>query len=86
MASSAENSFGVPFSPGPDLDGVPSQRVMAILARVIDAAAPHLNGDDVDWFVVVNAAGLRINLHAANFWSSIRHLRMPRSLFPATWK
>ena len=44
----------------------PGQGLVAVLARVIDAAAFHLYCDDVELGPVVNAAGLRIEVDSTN--------------------
>ena len=72
-ASSAEDGRLVPFGLLPDLDGMPGQRNVAILAGVIESAALHLDGDDVGGAVVVEAAGLGIEVQSADFWSFCWH-------------
>jgi|SRR5215472_8265904 len=72
-AGSAEDSRVVPFGLRPDLDGMVSKGDVAILAGVVEAAAPHLDGDDVGGAVVVEAAGLGIEVQSADFWSVCRH-------------
>jgi hypothetical protein len=42
------------------------ERDVAVFASVVDAAAFHLDGDDVGGGVVVEAAGLRIEVEAVN--------------------
>jgi len=39
---------------------------VAVFASVVDATAFHLNGDDVGGGVVMEAAGLRIEVEAVN--------------------
>jgi hypothetical protein len=36
------------------------ERLMALFAPVVDATASHLDGNDVELRVVVDAAGLRV--------------------------
>jgi len=42
------------------------ERDVAVFASVVDAAALHLDGDDVGGGVVMEAAGLRIEVEAVN--------------------
>jgi len=42
------------------------ERNVAVFASVVDATAFHLDGDDVRGGVVVEAAGLRIEVEAVN--------------------
>jgi hypothetical protein len=44
------------------------EEFMAILAGIVDAAAGHLDGDDVERGVVMNATRLRIYFHSPDFW------------------
>jgi hypothetical protein len=60
---------------------VPGEGVVAIFAGVIDAAALHLNGDDVGRFMVVNAAGLRIKIQAAGSLESLEAVRKKLETF-----
>ncbi|HMD09472.1 MAG TPA: hypothetical protein VKH63_18220 [Candidatus Acidoferrum sp.] len=46
---------------------------MAILAGVVDAAAFHFDGDDVEWGVVMEAAGLGIEVQAEDFGGEWGH-------------
>jgi hypothetical protein len=57
----------------PDLDRVPRERVVAILAGVVRAAALHLDRDDVGWTVIVLAACLRIEIDATRAWKIPSH-------------
>jgi hypothetical protein len=43
------------------------KRIVAILTSEVRAAAPHLDGDDVERRVVVSATGLRVDPDPANF-------------------
>ena len=71
-AGSAEDGGLVPLGLRPDLDGMTGEGNMAILAGVVEAAALHLDGDDVCGVVVVEAAGLRIEVQSVDFWSGCR--------------
>jgi hypothetical protein len=42
--------------------------IVAILAGVVDAAAFHFDGDDIERGVVMEAAGLRVEVQAEDFW------------------
>ena len=42
---------------------------MAVFAGVVGGAAFHFDGDDVEWGVVVKAAGLGVEVEAADFRS-----------------
>jgi len=72
-AGSAEDGWVMPFGLWPDLDGMAGEGDVAILAGVVEAAALHLDGDDVHEAVVVEAAGLGIEVQAADFGSVCRH-------------
>ena len=72
-ADSAEDGRLVPFGLRPDLDGMASQGNMAILAGVVDAAALHLDGDNVGEAVVVGATGMGIEVQSVDFWSFFGH-------------
>ena len=52
----------VKFGGGPGLEGMVGEGVVAILAGVEEAAAFHFDGDDVEGGVVVEAAGLGIEI------------------------
>jgi len=62
-----------PFRLGPYLDRMIGERVMTILASIVDAAAPHLDRDDVSGSVIVLATGLPIKIDATNFWKNHHH-------------
>jgi hypothetical protein len=72
-AGSAEDGLGVPFGFGPGFKGVVGQGGVAVFAGVVDPAAFHFDGDDVERRVVVEASGLRIEADAADFGSGGRH-------------
>jgi hypothetical protein len=72
-AGPAEDGRLVPFGLRPDLDRMTGEGNMAILAGVVEAAALHLDGDDVGGAVVVEAAGLGIEVEAADVWSFCGH-------------
>src|SRR6185312_3791882 len=65
-ANAAEHGRLVPFGPGPDLRRVVGQGVMAVAAGVVGPAAGHLDGDDVEVATPVGAAGLRVEVEAAD--------------------
>jgi hypothetical protein len=76
LASSAENGALLLFGGRPRFERVASQRVVTFFAGIEDAAAAHLDGDDVRRLVIVPAAGLRIELDAADFVLIRRELAM----------
>jgi hypothetical protein len=47
---------------------------MAILAGIVNAAAPHLDCDNVHGLAVVGATGLRINLDSTDVWEVLGHV------------
>lgn len=65
-ARSAKNRMLVPFRARPRFQRVAGESVVAILAGVEEAAAAHLDGDDVESGVVVGTARLRIELQAVD--------------------
>ena len=69
----AEDGLFVPFRFGPGFDAVVCERVMAIFAGVIHAAAFHFDCDDIELGVVMKAAGLGIEIEAVDFWSGRKH-------------
>lgn len=66
FAGAAQNGGLMEFGAGPDGNRVVGQGDVAVLAGVVETAAVHLDGDDVDWRVEVGAAGLRIEVKAAD--------------------
>ncbi len=66
-ASSAEDGRLVPFGSRPELDGMAGEGNVAILTGVVEAAAIHLDGDDVGGAVVVEATALRIEVQSVDF-------------------
>lgn len=61
-ASSAKDCLLLPLALGPNLDRVAGERLMAFLARIINAAALHLDRDDVHRPAIMLAARLRIQI------------------------
>ena len=72
-AGSAEDGKVVPCGLRPDFDGMAGDGDVAILAGVVDAAALHLDGDNVGGAVVVGATSLGIEVQAADFGSVCGH-------------
>lgn len=66
-AGAAEDGGFLPFGLGPGFEGMVGEGVMAIFAGVEEAAAFHFDGDDVERGLVVEAAGLRIEMEAEDF-------------------
>ena len=63
----------MPFGLGPDFNGVAGESVVAIIAGVVSSAAFHFDGDDVERGVVMEAAGLGIEVEAADFGGEWGH-------------
>jgi hypothetical protein len=66
-AGSTKDGLRVPFRLRPGNQGMVCQGVVAILAGVVGGAAFHFDGDDVDGGVVVEAAGLGVEVQAVDF-------------------
>jgi len=69
----AKYCFLAPFAFWPDLDFVFGKRCVALLARIVDATALHLDRNDVGCSVEVFAAGLRIEVNATHIWKVRSH-------------
>jgi hypothetical protein len=61
-AGSAQDSLRLPFGLRPGFEGVVGKGAVAILAGIVGGAAFHLDGDDVEGGVVVEAAGLGVEV------------------------
>ena len=61
-AGSTKNGLLVPIGVGPDFNRMAREGIVAMLAGVVDAAAFHFDGDDVERGVVVEAAGLGVEV------------------------
>jgi hypothetical protein len=61
-AGAAEDGWGVPFRSGPNLYEMGGEGAVAVFAGVVGGAAFHFDGDDVGGAVVVEAAGLGIEV------------------------
>jgi hypothetical protein len=61
-AGAAEDGGLVPFGLRPGLEEMVGEGVVAVLAGVEKAAAFHFDGDDVEGGVIVEAAGLRVEI------------------------
>jgi len=72
-ASAAQDGKFGPLPCWPELDGVVSQGIVAILASVIVAAAFHLDRDDIESRSIVCAARLRIEIDSENLWATDCH-------------
>jgi hypothetical protein len=62
VAGAAEDGLFVPFGLWPGLEGMIGEGVVAGFAGVEEAAAFHFDGDDVEGGMVVEAAGLGIEI------------------------
>jgi len=47
-AMATEDRLVIPHRDGPDLDGMIRQRLMTVLAGIVDTATHHLDRDDVE--------------------------------------
>lgn len=74
-ASAAEDGGFVEFGMRPRFERMAREGVVAIVASVEEAAAAHLDGDDVESRVVMEAAGLRVEVEAVNERRGRRHLQ-----------
>jgi len=72
-AGAAEDGFFVEFGGGPGLNRMAGESDVAVLAGVKKTAALHLDGDDIQRGMVVEAAGLRIELETEDFWGMGAH-------------
>ena len=72
-AGSASYRRLVPFALRPNLDLVIGESSVAILARIVNTAALHLDRDDVSWSGIVLASGLRIEIHSTYLPISLAH-------------
>jgi len=63
----------VPLTLPPDLDLVIGERGVAICARIVNTAAPHLDRNNVIWSVIMFATGLRIEIDTAHTWKTWSH-------------
>jgi hypothetical protein len=61
-AGAAEDGGRVPFGYGPGFEGVVGEGVVAVFAGVVGGATFHFDGDDVGGAVVVEAAGLGVEI------------------------
>jgi hypothetical protein len=61
-AGSAEDGWRVPFGGRPGFERMVGKGVVAIFAGVVGGAAFHFDGDDVGGAVIVEAAGLGIEV------------------------
>ena len=72
-AGAAKDCFLIPFNFWPDLDRVIGESGMAIFACVVNAAALHLDRDNVGKPVIVPATGLCVEVHAAHIGKTRSH-------------
>ncbi len=62
-----------PFFPRTDLDRMARQSLVTLLARKIQTAAMHLDGNNIESGSIVSAASLRIQIASANFRTQALH-------------
>lgn len=72
-AGAAKHSWLLPFALWPDCYRMIGERLVAVLASVVQAATFHLDGDNVRRPVIVRATGLRIEIYATHAWRGPRH-------------
>lgn len=72
-ADAAQDGEFSPLRLRPDLDGMVSQGIVAVFACVINAAALHLDRNDVESGSIVSAARLRIEIDSENLWAREYH-------------
>ncbi|HMH11783.1 MAG TPA: hypothetical protein VK578_01625 [Edaphobacter sp.] len=68
-----QNCRLIPFPLWPDLDRMAGQCVMAVLARIVGAAALHLDRDDIHGFVVMSATSLSIKTNSVHMGLKVCH-------------
>ena len=68
-ASPAQNRPLLPLPSRPNRNRMPRQRNMAILASIVDPAAPHLDRNNIHRRAVMHASRLPINLDPAHLWT-----------------
>ena len=79
-ASAAEDGGFVEFGMRPGFERMASEGVVAILAGVKEIAAAHLDGDDVESGMVMEAAGLRVEVEAVDVRRRGRHMQCERRI------
>lgn len=79
-ASAAENGGFVEFGMRPGFERMAGEGVVAILAGIEEAAAAHLDGDDVESGMVMEAAGLRVEVEAVDLRRRGRHMQCERRI------
>src|ERR1700722_6375668 len=72
-ACPAKNCASIPLGTRPNPDVMPGKCFVAVLARVVDAAAGHFDGNNVALGVVVQAACRRVWLNSLDFRSRCVH-------------
>ena len=72
-ASAAENGGFVEFGMRPGFERMAGEGVVAILAGIEEAAAAHLDRDDVECGMVMETAGLRVEMQTEHFRNGWMH-------------
>ena len=72
-ANPTEHSGLAPFCLQPDFDGMVCQDLVALFAGVINAAALHLDGKNIEIGSGVSAARLSVEVDPANFGACLLH-------------
>ena len=65
-AGTAKDRSPVKVALGPNLDRMIGESIVTVLTRIVDTAAPCLDGQDVVWAVIMLAARPRIEMDATN--------------------
>src|SRR3984893_13570644 len=74
--SPAQNRPLIPLPPRPNRNRMPRQRIMAILASIVDPATPHLDRHNIQRRVEMHTPRLCVHLDPAHCWrlaASISH-------------
>jgi hypothetical protein len=72
-AGSTKYCARFPFALEPGIDLMIGEGSVAVFAGIVNAAALHLDRNNVSGSMVMLATSLRIKIHAANFWKSRSH-------------
>lgn len=73
-AHTAEDGLRAPLLRWPDLDRVPGQSVVALLASIVAPTALHPDRDDIEFRVVMRAAGLSVESDPMYLANNLRSL------------
>jgi hypothetical protein len=65
--NTTQYGYFIALAERPSFNGMAGQRIVTVLAGIVDQAALHLDGDDIQSRVIVNAARLGIDLDATDY-------------------